>query len=245
MDPKADFSLHDRKVVVCSRCYRPVPMRVANQVDRFESHRGGKKCLDGDEVPINPGQTFLSGWLSKAPPGIKISTSRTEVRTLAAEVACPGIGFDNNPRIPPYLRRTVVPSGGAPRREVLTLEVLRQHKQTSGEGDVHALTAKEVKDRVLAAERTQARWLNHHTTGTVTSPFCLRRAQISRTGEICPCAKCLGVLRLKVFRTAIKKRPPKPGRSIHTPKGYRNEVVGASFFRFLDVEVLLTMVSTH
>ncbi|OSC97160.1 hypothetical protein PYCCODRAFT_1440446 [Trametes coccinea BRFM310] len=239
-DRKADFSYHDQRVVRCSRCLRTVTMRSANDTERWREHRRSKRCVDA-----KGSQQFITQFFRRGPPApVESSPARTKRpgSSGTSAAACPGLSFSQDARIPDYLSRTVVPSGGAPRRDVLRLEIIRDHaraRATRGK-----LSQKQLTLRVLAQERAQAKWLNHHTTGTVTAAKCQKVARISANGDISPCSECTKLLRLKTFTNALRKRRPKVENAKYTPKAYRNPVAGEAYLRHRDVQGLMEMVRT-
>ncbi|KAM5544147.1 hypothetical protein V8D89_002196 [Ganoderma adspersum] len=209
-DPRADFSRKSQREVICSRCLKPVTMRKNNDTLRWKEHRHRPGTAQKHQPRSNP---------VPGPP-------------------CPGLGFVQDERIPKYLARTVVPCGGARRRDILKAEVLRAHART---GRRKQLSLKQLNLCVLAAERAEAQWFNHHTTGTVTSSECQRRGHLSSSGDILPCSDCMKVLKLKLFMNALRKAPPQRGYAKFTPKAYRNPVVGEAYLRHRDVQELMEM----
>ncbi len=210
-------------------------MRAENNTERWTSHRKGKKC----RLAKRANETFITGFFTG-----RSSSGSTPHQPPPPKhtVACPGLGHAQNERIPKYLARTVVASGGARRREVIRDELLSQHAKSRRKGK---LTKQQIRDRVLAAERAEAKWINHHHTGTVSSPKCNKRAQISASGEVLPCTACRKLKGLKLFQNAIRKRAPRKGRGKYVPEAFRNPVAGEAYLRHVDVQELMEMVSTN
>ncbi len=229
-DPHAEFSWTDRRVVRCSRCLKPVTMRADNNTERWKEHRRSDHCKKAKS-----GQNFLTSFFRRVSP-----TEAASKAPKTSSGACPGLSYVQDSRIPQYLSRTVVPSGGAPRRDVLRAEILHDHKRLRRKSK---LSPKQLHARVLAAERAQAKWLNHHTSGTVSSSKCHKRGLVSPSGQVQPCTECMKILRLKIFRNALRKPAPKRGHAKFTPVAYRDPVGGQSYLRHIDVQELMEMVS--
>jgi hypothetical protein len=93
----------------------------------------------------------------------------------------------------------------------------------------------------LTSERAQAKWLNEHNMECIFSPKC-HGDTIVKEGNPTPCSSCLQILRLKTFRNAIRRPPPKKGNAKFTPKAFRNEVLGQAYLRHRDVQELMEEV---
>ena len=124
-------------------------------MERFREHRKSMKCKKsaGDQPSLNK---FFG-----IAPSMKIPMTSAE-----PNVACPGLGHRQDPRITRYLSRTVALYGGAPHRSKLKIQVLkcqRRHRK---------LSLKELRSRIRSAERAQAAWSNDHSVGTVYSTKC-------------------------------------------------------------------------
>lgn len=206
-------------------------MRKVNDISRWKEHRRANKCRSA-----KGGQAFITNFFQTRQ---SVAAAHSSASKASPSTACPGLGFSQDPRIPAYLARTAVETGGAPRREVLKQEVMRDHTRSRSR---NKLSPKQLATRVLAQERAQAKWLNHPTNGVVTSAHCQKRGQLSPSGELLPCSSCLKLLRLKTFRNALRKPAPAPGRSKYMPKAYRNPVTGETYLRHRDVQELMEMV---
>ncbi|KAH9900735.1 hypothetical protein C8Q73DRAFT_216179 [Cubamyces lactineus] len=206
-------------------------MRIPNDTERWKEHRRSKRCQSakGD-------QQFLTKFFKPSP-----SATATSQHSKPRAIACPGLGHAQDSRIPKYLARTPVPSGGAPRRDVLHRQVLNDYARLRTRRVKP--TSKQIRSRVLAQERALCKWVNHHTTGVVTSAKCEKRGRLSPEGKVLPCHECLKILRLKIFRNALRKPAPPRGRAKFTPKDYRNPVAGEAYLRHKDVQELMEMVS--
>ncbi|KAH9943952.1 hypothetical protein B0H21DRAFT_469767 [Amylocystis lapponica] len=227
LDPDAEFSRKDRRKVRCSRCTQWTEARNDNDLERFKDHRKGKTCNKKKGI-----QPSLSRFFAVAQSADKSNTHPIKAKPSP----CPGLSYNDHPRIPSYLARTVVLSGGAPPRHKLKAEILMNHHRVS-QG---RLTKKQLTKRILAAERVHAIWLNHHTIGAVFSPKCKKFTQTS--GDILhACEECMKVLRCKTFRTALRRTMPRKGNSKFTPKAYRNPVAGEAYLRHRDVQELMEM----
>lgn len=228
-DRNADFSWRDRLVVRCSRCLKTVTMRAENDTERWREHRRSGRCRNA-----KGGQSFITQFFRNQPP------AKTTSSTKVVSTSCPGLSYAQDPRIPRYLARTPVPSGGAPRREVLRLQVLHEYARTRNR---NKLSPKQIQSRVLAQERSQARWLNYHANGVVTSAKCQKKGKLSPSGEVLPCSDCNKILRLKIFKNALRKPAPAPRNAKFTPWSYWNPVAGEAYLRHEDVQELMEMVS--
>ena len=212
-------------------------MRTDNNTERWKEHRESTSCKTSKK---GAGQTFLTSFvMSRKNPGSSLVVPR-KLQVMTGSVECPGCGFAQDERIPQMLRRTVVSCGGGPRRDVLRRQVEDDMKQND-----FKLTAKQIELRVLTAERAQAQWINHHSTVTVSSPNCEKFGQVSPTGAVLPCVACQNVLKLKLFRNALRKNAPEKGMAKYTPNVYRNDIIAEAALRHKDVQELLEMVSAN
>lgn len=207
-------------------------MRVANDTARWKEHRLGRKCRNA-----KGGQAFITNFF-KTQQSVAAAARKPKA---SPSLACPGLGFTQDPRIPAYLARTAVESGGAPRREVLRDEVLRDHTRSRSR---NKLSPKQLVTRILAQERAQAKWLNHPVNGVVTSVKCQRRGRLSPSGDVLPCSECLKLKHFKIFLNALRKPAPAAGRAKFTPKWYQNPVTGETYLKHQDVQELMEMVCT-
>lgn len=85
--------------------------------------------------------------------------------------------------------------------------------------------------------------MNYHATGVVTSAKCQKQGNLSPSGEVLPCSDCNKILRLKIFKNALRKPAPAPQNAKFTPRSYCNPVAGEAFLRHEDVQELMQMVS--
>ncbi|KII87710.1 hypothetical protein PLICRDRAFT_699250, partial [Plicaturopsis crispa FD-325 SS-3] len=220
LDALATFDLKDPYRVRCGRCGRWSVAKRANCIERFQEHRRGIKCANRSgnvEKPLTSYFGTRESTVSKrAPPSLP----------------CPGLTHNSDARISLYLRRTAVPSGGAPPRHVLTAEMAEKNPTA---------TREEVFLSVLHAERHRAKWINNHMTSSVSSPACTKVAFISSTGILLPCNACADILKIKAFRTALKRPMPSNAASKYVPKAYRNPLLGEAYQRHTDVRELMEM----
>ncbi|OJT05301.1 hypothetical protein TRAPUB_3891 [Trametes pubescens] len=226
-DQRAEFSSHDCRVVHCSRCLKVVTMRTPNDTERWKEHHLSRKCRNA-----KGNQAFIKNFFQT-----QQSVKAAQLKAITS-VACPGLGFLQDPRIPVYLARTAVESGGAPRREVLKLDILQDHTRSRSR---NKLSPKQIHTHVLVQERAQAKWLNHPTNGVVTSVKCQKRGRVSSSGEVIPCSECNKLTHFKIFLNALRKPTPAPGRAKFTPKAFRNPVTGETYLRHCDVQELMEM----
>ncbi|TFY77278.1 hypothetical protein EWM64_g6734 [Hericium alpestre] len=232
LDPKAEFSSRDPRLVRCGRCGKWTEVRYKNSMDRFKEHRQLKRC---QATKID--QPSLSVFFPKSSPAKPKSEPSHP---------CPGLGYTTDPHITIYLTRTAAPCGGVPHRSTLKVQVLRQaarmppHPGLSKRCNV--LKPEALQKRILAAERAQAKWINDHFIGAVFSAKCLHHAAPSLDSRlISPCAACISILGLKVFRNALRRPMPFRKNAKFTPKTYRNELLGKAFQRHTDVQELMEM----
>lgn len=151
---------------------------------------------------------------------------------------CPGLGHREDYRIPRYLSRTSVLSGGAPPR----YKLLQQFK-CARRSARKTPTRDQLNRKVLAAERAQALWLNQHTTVTVYSTRCTKEGTVSPHGDLLPCINCYGLLRVKTFRNSLWKKGATKNKDKYTPRSYRNPLAGKSYMRHEDVKEFCELVS--
>lgn len=95
---------------------------------------------------------------------------------------------------------------------------------------------------VLAAELREAKWVNNHMAQSISSPVCQKTAFVSSSGLVRPCYECASILKIKMFKVALKRPIPPPGKSKYTPNIYRDPITGEAFSRHKDVEELVNMV---
>ena len=216
-------------------------MRDNNNTERWFEHRRSKACVNSKAA----GQSFITAWAGAvvkkpAPVTPKLAAkAKTTSEPALSKYACPGIGFRQDSRIPRYLQRTVVPCGGAPRREVLKKKIIEDLTPKAH----RRLTVKQLQLRILSTEHAQALWFNNHITLTLSSPRCQKFGALSSDGgDILPCVECNGLLRLKVLKNALSKLPTKKGNEKYTPIVYRNPVIGEAWMRHRDIQELMEMV---
>lgn len=154
-------------------------------------------------------------------------------------VPCPGLGHRQDPRVTRYLSRTVMAVGGAPHRSILKRQILRSQRRH------RKISVKELKNRIRAAERAQAQWLNDHDAGVIYSMKCTSKGVVSYDHRLTmPCDKCCKVLHLRIFLNALRRPPPKKGNWKFTPKAYRSELLGKAYMRHVDVQEFMEEVWT-
>lgn len=121
--------------------------------------------------------------------------------------------------------------GGGPPYHVLKARILASTPNIS---------SKRLEKSICDAEYHKARWINHHDSLAVYSPNCTKQGFVSFSGIIGSCIACSLVLHLKTFQNALRHTPSLKQK--HTPKRYRNEVLGECFLRHIDVYDLVMLV---
>lgn len=138
---------------------------------------------------------------------------------------CPGLRASNHPNIPKYLRDSGPPGGGAPSLQNITKELFPH--VAGGWSD---LTLAE-QLLVVGAERAKWKWRSELDLGAVYATDCLGSVEVPDTTEATntpPCEHCQGVLRLKLFKNALNRKPPKhPENRKFTTKRTRRGLSGA------------------
>ncbi|OJT08909.1 hypothetical protein TRAPUB_192 [Trametes pubescens] len=225
-DRNADFSWRDRLVVRCSHRLKTAAMRAENNAERASSkwtlpERQGRSVVPYTVLPESASykdDLFNEGRVHIMPMAqLRAGSTYTKISRTRSS-----------------------PFRGPPRREVLRLQVLDEYSRTRNR---NKLSPKQIQSRVLAQERSQARWLNYHANGVVTSAKCQKKGKPSPSGEVLPCSDCNKILRLKIFKNALRKPAPAPRKAKFTPWSYRNPVVGEAYLRHEDVQELMEMVS--
>jgi hypothetical protein len=159
---------------------------------------------------------------------------------------CPGLSQQDDSRIPRYLGRTAVPSGGAPPRWTLRREFEKEHSLLC-RGNLRLrkpLTRKQLSRKVAAAERNRALWLNQHATAAVYSTKCTGEGPISYEGDLWPCSSCVALLKNRVFRNSLSRKGASKGMWKFTPRSYRNSLAGKSYMRHEDVKEFMELVNS-
>ena len=159
VDPLATFETKNQPYTIrCGKCARMVRTK-KNEIFLFKRHYGSDRCQDKPQAERSIMSFFP-----------KISTqshTNSPTRSPPLSIPCPGLTHNDDARITTYLRRTIMPSGGAPPRAVLW----EQHTSSAPDepDDV-------IEKRVLADERHRAKWINNHISSSVYSPRCTTKA---------------------------------------------------------------------
>jgi hypothetical protein len=159
---------------------------------------------------------------------------------------CPGLGQQDDDRIPRYLERTAVPSGGAPPRWTLRREFEKEHSRLCRDNLrlQKPLTRKQLSRMVVAAERNCALWLNQHATAAVYSTQCTGEGLVSYEGDLRPCSLCCALLQNRIFRNSLSRKGASKGMWKFTPRSYRNSLAGKSYMRHEDVKEFMKLVGS-
>lgn len=193
-------------------------------MERFKIHfNDSKKCNKKTSLAERPLTTFFARASAPKPDDSRfISRPR---------VPCPGLTGLDDPRIIVYLSRTACSTGGAPPYHVLKTAIIKRTPDVSDS---------ELEKRIHAEEYHQARWINKHDVLAIYSPNCLKTGFVSFDGITGCCIVCRFLLKLKTLQNALRRPPPEKPK--HTPKRYRNEVLGECYLRHADVHDLVMRV---
>lgn len=197
-----------------------------NNILRFKEHRKSAHCARGKND-----QPFISSFFG----GVAVNQ---RAKPKISNPACPGLKAHNHSRIPYYLSRTVMSHGGARHRSAIEKSILAAHPNHR----YRKRTDKQIYGLIMAAERAESGWSNDHIVGAVFSTVCDKEGQVVK-GVIIPCLSCRKVLKLKVFKNALRHPVPDVGKYKYTPRAFRNELLGKAYSRHNDVQELMEMVS--
>jgi hypothetical protein len=194
-------------------------------MERFKEHRKSQKC--GGSAGNQPSLMKFFG----------AASSNNTCPTSDLSVACPGLGHQQDAHIPRYLSRTVMPGGGAPHCSALKQQILASHRR------FRKLSRKELRSRIRSAERAQAIWANDHSAGAVFSTKCTSQGIVGhKLSVVMPCYECRKILRLRIFRNALRRLPPQKGNWKYIPKEYRSELLGKAYMCHIDVQEFMEEV---
>ncbi|EIW63281.1 uncharacterized protein TRAVEDRAFT_161459 [Trametes versicolor FP-101664 SS1] len=93
---------------------------------------------------------------------------------------------------------------------------------------------------VICSEEARFRWRNLRSVGAVYSTSCegtVRVLDIQVPAK--PCARCLSLLHVAVFRTQLNREMPDESNMKYTPWLYQNKEMGAIYLKYLGVRQLL------
>lgn len=149
-------------------------------------------------------------------------------------VLCPGLTEADNSHITSYLYRTSASGGGGQSITDISKELY---------GLFFRDLASNVKDEVLDMQQLGHKWRNDHRRFRVFSKECREKVidPGSNSGRISPCDKCLHLLTLKSFKTAIRRRVKDESNYIYTPKMHRDSVLGQIYARTIGLKEIIEM----
>jgi hypothetical protein len=239
LDQGAIFSSKDRHEVLCGRCGKPSLQQGDNDITRLIEHRKSESCKRSTIPMIAKLDSFFS--LSTMSMSSMVgSTSSSRAGTRPVRMACPGIGKRQSRFIPLYILDTAAPSGGAPPRFQLEKTII-DSRHAAG---LYPLSESKLFDQVKAEERSQAVWINHSLTLTVTSPHCLTHCLMPSDGDVLPCYECAKILKVHTFQNALNhvRKLEESGKvkdAKFTPISRRDPVLGDIYARQSGLKELL------
>ena len=235
LDPRAEFLIgNDVRRVRHSKCgevnRQKAPYNTTYFVNHVEKCQGpSKKNSHIVGVDRSVLSNFLQHQSSSTSPGPNPSThSNSETRL------CPGLTPEHDTRISDYLLRSQAAGGGAqPRKDIV--------QELFGEGAKWSNLDEREQKRVEHREVREFRWLNFSQQDFVISTTCLKT--VSAEDPANSCSECLNLLKLKVFKNALRRKLPNDENLRYTPLAYRAKMTGEQYTKMIGAHEIIRNVT--
>ncbi|KAF6761399.1 hypothetical protein DFP72DRAFT_781158, partial [Ephemerocybe angulata] len=149
---------------------------------------------------------------------------------------CPGLSKHTEPLIAQYLLRTSVPSAGGVNGNSLAQSMFSIDSTTK--------LNEEQKTALALVQRQTHRWRLDQELRRVfaigkESP-CETTVTAPTLEDARPCKSCMGLLKLRAFRTAIRKEIPEDENRIFTPHQFQPAAIGKQYAKIKGLSTLFS-----
>ncbi|KAJ7433925.1 hypothetical protein B0H11DRAFT_1758325 [Mycena galericulata] len=174
------------------------------------------------------GVVSLFRWTSKPGDGKTAPQRRGSPRPTQP---CPGLTTADSPYLLNYLQRTGAVGGGG--RSVTAIAKEKFGKLFSALNNVK-------RKLVSDTQYHEHQWRNDHANLRVFSIRCKTDVVAAAPGSRpLPCSECSSVLRLKKFKTAIRRPAPDDANYIYVNDKYRNQLLGEIYARSIGLKEII------
>lgn len=259
LDRHAMFRYKGSWKVRHSKCSKWVTMQEPYNSVRFGKHIEGCKCSGEKthngtiDLYFKPQEEKGMGTMKMAQPSARRQISvgaRTKVRETLIEPDLPSIPFTSNKRpclglgegqderVKMYISRVIAEGAGSRSDTNITASLF-------GEGIKYSELDGTSKRFVAAAQVHSQKWKISHTLGVVFSANCKGEVVTKDHTRSSVCDQCLGLLKLDVFKKALRTQPPPLENMKFTPHRRRNAAtnLGINLAKIEGVSTLLEKVN--